>query len=111
MDVPTGPELHGPSSHELSMISTRMYRFGRLLETWRPGSATFTTTGPLTAVRGITATILVSLQLIARTPAPASSIPPRVATLNPTVAPKPDPWIVNVAPTAALFDLTPSTKN
>jgi len=45
--VPTGPESHGPESHIIPTISTRMYRFGRLLETWRPGSATFTTTGPL----------------------------------------------------------------
>src|SRR5215469_5080266 len=109
--VPTGPELHGPESHMIPMISTRTYRFGRLLETLVPCSATFTTTGPLSAVRGITATILVSLQLIARVPAPASAIPPRVATLNPIVAPKPFPWMVSVAPTAALFDLTPSTKN
>src|SRR5215471_17577059 len=72
--------------------------------------ATFTTTGPLLAVLGITTTMAVLLQLVGFTPLPATAMPFSVAVLKPCVAPKPEPWMVRLAPTGPVLEATPFTK-
>jgi|ERR1041385_1481015 hypothetical protein len=72
---------------EIELISDPILKVTELLDTLE----TFTITGPLLAVLGMTTTMAVSLQLVGLTPFPATAIPFSVAVLKPWLAPKPDP--------------------
>jgi len=80
--VPANPDVP-----DIPLIRAPIVKFTELLSF----PETFTITGPLLAVFGMTTTMLVLLQLVGLTPFPASAIPLRVTVLNPMVAPNPDP--------------------
>jgi hypothetical protein len=84
-----------------------MVKFTALLAT----PNTFTSTGPLLAVFGITTTMLVALQLTGATPFPARNTPFIVTVLVSRVFPNPVPRMVSWAPTGPVVVLTPLIWN